>query len=394
MSGAPKSFRRIRLGMVGGGRDAFIGGVHRIAARLDDRFTLVAGALSSDPARARESGADLGLDPARCYDDYRKMAQREARHAEGIEAVAVVTPNHLHAQVAREFLRRGIHVICDKPLTGTLREARALAVAAGKSRARLFVTYNYSAYPMIRQARAMIRDDLLGALRVVRAEYAQDWLAAPLESTGQKQAAWRTDPARSGGGGAIGDIGTHAFQLIGFVTGLRVARLAADLDSFVAGRAVDDNAHVRLDFEGGARGTIWASQVAVGCENGLSLRIYGEKGALSWAQEEPNRLLHTPLGEPTRVITRGGAGAGPEAVTRVPAGHPEGYLEAFATLYREAADAILDFPSATSTSTPTPAPAPTLPGLADGYAGVAFVDACLRSARADGRWVVPALDPP
>jgi predicted dehydrogenase len=386
MSAAPKSFRRIRLGMVGGGRDAFIGGVHRIAARLDDRFMLVAGALSSDPQRARESGADLGLDPARCYDDYRKMAQREARLAEGIEAVAVVTPNHLHAQVAKEFLRRGIHVICDKPLTGTLREARALAVAAGKSRARLFVTYNYSAYPMIRQARAMIRDGLLGTLRVVRAEYAQDWLAAPLEREGQKQASWRTDPARSGGGGAIGDIGTHAFQLIGFVTGLRAARLAADLDSFVKGRAVDDNAHVRLDFAGGARGTIWASQVAIGCENGLSLRIYGDKGALAWAQEEPNRLFHTPLGEPTRVITRGGAGAGPEAAaaTRVPAGHPEGYLEAFATLYREAADAILD-PASANTE---------LPGLADGYAGVAFVDACLRSARADGRWIVPSLDPP
>ncbi|MGY6645335.1 MAG: Gfo/Idh/MocA family protein [Salinarimonas sp.] len=386
MSGERKPFRRIRLGMVGGGRDAFIGGVHRIAARLDDRFTLVAGALSSDRVRARESGADLGLDPKRCYDDYRKMAQREGRLAGGIEAVAVVTPNHLHAAVAKEFLRRGIHVICDKPLTGTLREARGLAAAARESSARLIVTYNYSAYPMIRQARAMIRDGALGALRIVRAEYAQDWLAAPLEREGQKQASWRTDPARSGGGGAIGDIGTHAFQLIGFVTGLRVARLSADLDSFVPGRAVDDNAHIRLDFAEGARGTIWASQVAVGCENGLSLRIFGEKGALSWSQEEPNRLVHAPLGEAPRLITRGGAGAGPEAaaVTRVPAGHPEGYLEAFATLYREAADVILGAPTSGE----------TLPGLADGYAGVAFVDACLRSARADGRWVVPVLDPP
>lgn len=386
MSGERKPFRRIRLGMVGGGRDAFIGGVHRIAARLDDRFTLMAGALSSDPVRARESGADLGLDPKRCYDDYRKMAQREARLAEGIEAVAVVTPNHLHAPVAKEFLRSGIHVICDKPLTGTLREARGLAAAARKSSARLIVTYNYSAYPMIRQARAMIRDGALGALRIVRAEYAQDWLAAPLEREGQKQASWRTDPARSGGGGAIGDIGTHAFQLIGFVTGLRVARLSADLDSFVPGRTVDDNAHIRLDFAEGARGTIWASQVAVGCENGLSLRIFGEKGALSWSQEEPNRLVHAPLGEAPRLVTRGGAGAGAEAaaVTRVPAGHPEGYLEAFATLYREAADAILGAPTSGE----------TLPGLADGYAGVAFVDACLRSGRADGRWVVPALDPP
>ncbi|PJA61093.1 MAG: oxidoreductase, partial [Rhodobacterales bacterium CG_4_9_14_3_um_filter_71_31] len=244
----------IRLGMVGGGRDAFIGAVHRIAARLDGHFQLVAGALSATPEKSRLSGADLGLDSARVYDDFAAMAEAEVARADGIEAVAIVTPNHMHFAPAKAFLERGVHVICDKPLTATLKDARELAEIASKSDALFVLTHNYTGYPMIRQARAMVAEGALGAIRVAQVEYAQDWLSRRLEDTGQKQAAWRTDPARSGAGGATGDIGTHALNLATFVTGLTLSALCADLDSFVAGRALDDNAHVLLRFEGGAKG--------------------------------------------------------------------------------------------------------------------------------------------
>lgn len=373
---------RIRLGMVGGGKDAFIGGVHRIAARIDDQFELVAGALSSTPERARESGRALGLAADRSYDDFTEMAKREARLKNGIEAVAIVTPNHMHAPAAREFLKRGIHVICDKPLTATLAEAKKLAKVAADSEALFILTHNYTGYPMVRQARAMVRDGVLGEIRLAQVEYAQDWLTEPLE--GNKQAEWRTDPAKSGVGGATGDIGTHAFNLLSFVSGLRLGSLAADLRSFVPGRRVDDNAHVMLRFEGGARGMLWASQVAPGNQNALRLRIYGDKGGLDWAQEDPNYLWFTPLGEPRRLISRGGAGAGPEAarVTRVPGGHPEGYLEGFATIYAEAARAIL----ARRAGLPVPADV-IYPTVEDGVAGVAFVDACARSAARNSAWV-------
>jgi predicted dehydrogenase len=375
---------RIRLGMVGGGRDAFIGAVHRLAARLDDEYEFVAGALAATPEKARASGADLGLAPDRIYDDYTAMASREARLKGGIEAVAIVTPNHLHAPVAIEFLKRGIHVICDKPLTGTLKEARRLAAIAERSAALFILTHNYTGYPMVRQAREMVAAGALGPVRVVQAEYAQDWLATPLETTGQKQAEWRTDPARTGPGGATGDIGTHALNLASFVTGLAPESLCADLTSFVPGRRVDDNAGVLLRFPGGARGMLWASQVAPGNENRLTLRVFGEKGGLEWAQEDPNYLWFTPLGEPKRLITRGGAGAGAAAgrVTRVPPGHPEGYLEGFATIYREAAAAI----HAARAGLPVPEGV-IYPTLADGLLGVRFVDACVRSSARGGTWV-------
>ena len=313
---------RIRLGMVGGGKDAFIGGVHRIAARIDDQFELVAGALSSTPERARESGRALGLAEARTYADFTEMAKREARLKDGIEAVAIVTPNHMHAPAAREFLKRGIHVICDKPLTATLVEAKRLAKAAADSDALFVLTHNYTGYPMIRQARAMVADGTIGAIRVVQVEYAQDWLSTPVEESGSKQASWRVDPAKSGAGGATGDIGTHAFNLASFVTGLKLAGLAADLQRFVPGRKLDDNGHVLLRFEGGASGMLWCSQVAPGNENALRLRVYGDKGGLEWAQEDPNYLWHTTLGQPKRLLTRGGAGAGPAAarVSRTPGG--------------------------------------------------------------------------
>ena len=374
---------RVRLGMVGGGVDAFIGGVHRIAARLDDEFALVAGALSSTPERARASGAALGLDPGRIYDDFRAMAIREARLKAGIEAVAIVTPNHMHYPVAREFLRRGIHVICDKPMTATLAEARKLARLAEESGALFILTHNYTGYPMVRQAREMIAAGDLGRIRLVQVEYVQDWLTEPAEAD-NKQAQWRTDPARSGAGGAIGDIGTHAYNLAGFVTGMEPEELAADLTSFVPGRALDDNAQVLLRYPGGARGMLWASQVAPGNENALRLRVYGEKGGLEWQQENPNYLWFTPFGQEPRRISRGGAGAGPAAarMSRIPPGHPEGYLEGFANIYAEAARAI----RARRAGQPVPGEV-IYPGAAEGLAGVAFVEACVRSARRNAAWV-------
>ena len=375
---------RIRLGMVGGGTGAFIGAVHRIAARIDDRYALVAGALSSAPERARQSGAELGLDPDRTYDDYRQMAMREARLKAGIEAVAIVTPNHMHYPVAREFLKRGIHVICDKPLTATLKDAKKLAALVEKSDALFVLTHNYTGYPMVRQARAMVRTGELGEIRLVQVEYVQDWLAEPIEQTGQKQAAWRTDPAQSGAGGATGDIGTHAHNLAEFVSGLEVAELAADVHTFVEGRRLDDNAHVMLRFGGGAKGTLWCSQVAPGHENGLKLRIYGTRAGLEWAQEDPNYLRFSPLGQAPRRITRGGAGAGKAAgrVTRTPAGHPEGYLEGFANIYREAADAIVAARTGRKSGDDT-----LYPTVADGVRGVAFVEACIASSKRNGAWV-------
>ncbi len=333
---------RIRLGMVGGGAGAFIGAVHRMAARLDDQFDLVAGALSSTPEKAIASGRDLGLDPSRTYGSYKEMAIREARLKDGIEAVSIVTPNHVHYEAAKEFLKRGIHVICDKPLTSNLADAKKLKKAADESGALFILTHNYTGYPMVRQAREMIANGDLGKIRVVQVEYPQDWLTEAVEQTGAKQAVWRTDPAQSGAGGSTGDIGTHAYNLAAFITGLTLESLAADLDSFVEGRRLDDNAHVMLRYEGGAKGMLWCSQVAPGHENGLKIRVYGTKGGIEWVQADPNYLWFTPFGEPKRLITRNGAGSGPAAarVSRIPSGHPEGYLEAFATIYTEAARAI------------------------------------------------------
>lgn len=370
---------RLRLGMVGGGRDAFIGAVHRIAARIDDQYELVAGAFSSNPEKALASAQDLGV--PRAYTSFAEMATKEARRKDGIDAVAIVTPNHMHAPVAMQFLKRGIHVICDKPLTATLAEAKKLAKAAEASGLVFALTHNYTGYPMIRQAKAMIANGELGDLRLVNVEYVQDWLTEPVDN---KQADWRTDPARSGAGGSTGDIGTHAFNLANFVSGLTLDTLAADLTAFVPGRRVDDNGHVLMRFRGGAKGMLWCSQVAPGNENGLRLRVYGTKGGLEWAQEDPNYLWFTPFGQPKRLITRGGAGSGPDAarVSRVPPGHPEGYLEGFATIYTEAARAIRAAKAGTAVPEGT-----TFPGLKEGLEGVAFVDACVRSSARNGAWV-------
>jgi predicted dehydrogenase len=375
--------RRIRLGMVGGGEGAFIGAVHRIAARLDGHYDLIAGALSATPEKAMRSGAALGLDPARVYGDFREMARREARRRDGVEVVAIVTPNHMHAPVAEAFLKAGIHVICDKPLTTTFKDGLKLRMLASKSGLVFAVTHNYTGYPMVRQARAMVRAGELGPIRVVQVEYPQDWLSTKLEDTGQKQAEWRTDPARSGAGGCIGDIGTHAMNLADYVTGLWPSELCAELSTFVPGRRLDDDVQIMLRYESGARGMLWASQVAPGNENNLKLRVYGEKGGLEWRQEHPNQLLFSPLGEATRILSRGTGAAGPDAarVTRLPSGHPEGYLEAFATLYAEAAAAI----RARRQDMPPP-PEVDFPTIEDGVKGLAFIEAAVRSARAGGRW--------
>ncbi|OWO92350.1 oxidoreductase [Rhizobium esperanzae] len=380
---------RIRLGMVGGGAGAFIGAVHRIAARIDDQYDLIAGALSSTPEKAVQSGRDLGLDPSRTYSSYREMAIREAKLKNGIEAVAIVTPNHVHYDAAKEFLKRGIHVICDKPLTSNLADAKKLKKVADESGALFVLTHNYTGYPMVRQAREMIANGELGDIRVVQAEYPQDWLTEAVEQTGQKQAAWRTDPAQSGVGGSTGDIGTHAYNLASFITGLELDSLAADLDSFVPGRRLDDNAHVMLRFkakgsEKPAKGMLWCSQVAPGHENGLMVRVYGSKGGLEWTQKDPNYLWYTPFGEPKRLITRGGAGAGAAAgrVSRVPSGHPEGYLEAFATIYTEAAHAINARKKCKDVDK-----AVVYPTVDDGVKGVAFVEACVASSKKNGAWV-------
>ena len=378
---------RIRLGMVGGGEGAFIGAVHRIAARLDDHYELVAGALSASADKAMRSAEAIGLAADRSYPDFQTMARMEAARPDGIEAVAIVTPNHMHVPVAEAFLAAGIHVICDKPLTTTLDQALRLRDAVRESGLIFAVTYNYSGHPLVRHARAMVAAGELGAIRVVQVEYPQGWLAGPLEDTGQKQADWRTDPARSGAGGCVGDIGTHAYQLAHFVSGMKPSQILAELTTFVPGRRLDDNVQILLRYENGARGALWASQVAPGQDNGLRLRIFGETGALQWRQEEPNTLIWSPLGEAPRLIGRGTAAmnASGQRVSRIPAGHPEGYLEAFATIYAEVAAAIVARRTGVAVD-----PAVMFPDIEDGVAGVALVDAAVRSSAAGGVWVTPA----
>ena len=372
------SVPRLRLGMVGGGAGAFIGGVHRMAARLDDRYVLTAGAFSSREEVCRATARELHLAPERAYPDFEAMARAEAERPDGVEVVAIVTPNHLHAAPARTFLAQGVPVICDKPLTAGLGEAETLAEFVVKSGVPFVVTYNYSAYPMVREARRRVAAGELGEIRLVQLEYAQDWLAEPIEASGQKQAEWRTDPARAGLGGSLGDIGTHAIHLAKFVTGLRPAAVAADLTSVVPGRRLDDNGHVMLRFEGGAKGLLWTSQTAYGHANGLALRVYGERGGLQWRQETPEVLELSLRGRATERLQRGVAGAG--AGGRLPGGHPEGYIEAFATLYAEFADLVLDWREGRAFAPEL------LPTVGDGLEGVRFVDAAVRSSAANGAW--------
>jgi len=380
-----RTTRPLRLGMVGGGRGAFIGAVHRLCARMDGQFELVAGALSSDAQRARDSGADLGLAPDRAYTSFVQMAAAEAKRSDGIEVVSIVTPNDSHHAIARAFLDRGIDVICDKPMTTTVEDALDLVQAVRRSGLVFGLTHNYTGYPLVRQAREMVAAGELGPIRVVQVEYVQDWLTTKLEDTGHKQAGWRVDPQRAGAGGCLGDIGTHAYNLADFVTGLHVRELAADLGRFVEGRRLDDNVHVLLRYDSGVRGMLWASQVAPGNENGLRLRVYGEKAGLEWSQEHPNQLRFALVGRPPQVLSRGGPSLGPAAAraTRIPSGHPEGYLEGFANLYRDLAEQI----RARRAKRAPDGQALLVPTVEDGARGVKFIAAAVESSAQNGAWV-------
>ena len=375
------SSEKIRLGIVGGGIGAFVGSIHRIAARLDDRYELLAGALSSEPRRAADSAAELGIDPRRAYASFEEMAKKEGKLKHGIEAVAIVTPNHLHCAVAKAFLEAGIHVICDKPLSSSLEDAEQIEKLVEGSGLIFAITYNYSGYPMVRHAREMVAAGKLGNIRVIQVEYAQDWLATNIEAEGQKQAAWRTDPARAGTGGSIADIGTHAFHLAEFISGLEAKSLLAELDTFVAGRSLDDNANILLHYSNGSKGMLWSSQVASGQENALRIRLFGDKGGLEWAQEDPNYLQYRPLRETRQILTRGGPAVGETAAraTRIPAGHPEGFLEGFANLYRDIADMIEAGRTGKSLTT-------LVPDVTDGVKGVRFVEKAVSSNAAGSIW--------
>ncbi|MBI1361124.1 MAG: gfo/Idh/MocA family oxidoreductase [Alphaproteobacteria bacterium] len=368
--------------MVGGGQGAFIGAVHRMAARLDDKWELTAGVFQSDPKHSREFGRSLGLAEDRCYGDFADMASAEAKRTDRIDAVSIVTPNHLHVPVARVFVAAGLPVICDKPLGISAKDVKALSSAVRRAGIPFIVTHTYSGYPMVRQARAMIEAGELGKIRVVQVEYAQDWLANDLPEN--KQADWRGDPERAGPGGALGDIATHAFHLAEFVTGLKASALSADLSTFVEERKVDDNAHVMLRYVDGAKGMLWASQVAAGEANGLRLRIFGERAGLEWEQETPETLTITKLGHPAHILRRGGPGLSAAAIaaTRLPAGHPEGYLEAFAQIYSDAAELI-------HAHLEVRAPegfAALAPGVEDGVRGVQFIEAAIQSHAHNSAW--------
>ena len=371
--------RRLRLGMVGGGPGAFIGAVHRIASRIDDKYELVAGAFSSNPEKTRTAAAELHV--ARPYGSFQEMAEAEAKREDRIDVVAITTPNSTHHAIAKAFLNAGIHVICDKPMTTTLADAEDLQREVERTGLLFALTHTYTGYPMVRQMREMCAAGELGKIRMIQVEYAQDWLTAPVDN---KQAEWRTDPAISGPGGCLGDIATHAFQLACYTSGLKPVEIAAELSTFVPGRRVDDNVQAMLRFEGGAKASLWTSQVAVGNENYLRLRIYGEKAGLSWEQESPNYLWFSPLGEPTRRLTRGGPGAGAAAAyaTRVPSGHPEGYLEAFAQLYNDMAEKIT---ARLEGREPNPQTT-SLPGVQDGVTGLRFIDSVLRSSKNNSAW--------
>lgn len=373
---------RIRYAMVGGGRGAFIGAVHRIAARMDDRFELVAGALSANPENAKASAADLHIAADRAYTSYEEMLRVEKTRADGIQAVVIVTPNHMHFPVAKACLEAGIDVICDKPVTRTLEEALELEQIVKKSGCFFALTHNYSAYPLVRYARELVEQGKLGKVRVVQVEYPQEWLTEAAADD-NKQASWRTDPARSGLAGCLGDIGTHAFQLARFITQQKLSAVSADLTSFVDGRPVDDNVHAMLRFDGGAKGMLWSSQVAPGCENGLRIRIYGEKAGIEWAQENPNELWFGELNKPRQRITRRGDIGSDIAARgmRTPGGHPEGYLEGFANLYKDIADILVARQQGDTHFLQN-----WVPDIETGVEGMRFIQAVLTSSQRDGVW--------
>lgn len=378
--------RKLRFGMIGGGQGAFIGAVHRIAAQMDGQAELVAGAFSSDPARSQASGADLHLDPARVYGSYAEMAEAEAARpaAERLDFIVIVTPNHQHFPPAKLFLEKGFNVVCDKPVTFNLKEARDLQKIVARSGKVFALTHNYTGNVMVKQARQLVRSGKLGEIRKVVVEYPQGWLSTHLEASGQKQAGWRTDPKRSGAAGCMGDIGTHAENLARYITGLHLAELCADLTTFVPGRLLDDDGNVLLRFVGGAKGILHSSQISVGDENNLNIRVYGTKAALEWHQEFPNELVVKFPDQPRQIWRRGNGYLAPElsAFTRIPAGHPEGYLEAFGNIYLEAFKAIRA--EVSGKKIPKNLDYPTID---DGVEGMLFIDTVVKSSAKGARWV-------
>ena len=380
--------RKIRYGMVGGGRGAFIGAVHRIAAAMDQQIELVCGAFSSDPKRSRASGKDLFLPARRCYGSYQEMIEREAKLPPGerMDFVSIVTPNHLHFPPAKLALEHGFHVLSDKPATFNLAEAKALQKLVKQSKLLYGLTHNYTGYPLVKQAREMVAAGQLGKLRKVVVEYPQGWLATRLEESGQKQAAWRTDPKRSGAAGCIGDIGTHAENLAEYITGLQISELAADLTAFVKGRKLDDDGNVLLRFKGGAKGVLHSSQISVGEENNLNIRVYGELAGLEWHQQAPNTMFVKWLDQPMQVYRTGLGylGNAAKSATRTPPAHPEGYLEAFANVYKNFANHIrarLERRKLEQND-----PALDYPRIEDGIRGMAFIEAVVKSSGNNARW--------
>lgn len=382
--------RKLRMGMVGGGRDAFIGAVHRMAANLDGQIELVAGSFSSDPEKSRLSGEDLFLDAARIYTSFEDMAAQEANLPEEqrIDFVSIVTPNHLHAPVATSFLRQGIHVVCDKPMTLSLDEAVLLKAVVQDSGCIFALTHNYTGYPMVKQAREFVRSGEIGDVLKIVVEYPQGWLLDAIEQDGQKQAAWRTDPAKAGSSCCIGDIGTHAENLARYITGLEIEALCAEFNTFVPGRNLEDDGNLLVRYKGGATGILYASQISAGEENNLRIRIYGTQGSLAWAQEHPNELSLQPKGEPARIWRRGNDYVGDSAknFTRLPFGHPEAFLEAFANLYLEVARHIRDRIEG------NPEGEYDYPTVVDGIEGMAFIETAVASAHSDQKWT-PMIQP-
>lgn len=376
---------KLRYGMIGGGEGAFIGAVHRTAAAIAGNWELTAGALSSDPEKARRSGATLGLDPARTYGSFQEMMNSEAARPEHerIQAVAIVTPNHMHAPPAVAAFQAGFHVLCDKPLADTLENAVAMGQAAEKAGRLLGITHTYTGYPLVRQMRDLIAGGRFGGVRRVAVKYTQDWLSRAEDITGNKQAEWRTDPARSGEGGAFGDIGTHAFNLVEYVTGRRITRLCAEL-AMLPGRSLDDDGAALFHLEGGGRGTLTASQVCVGDANDLAVSVYCDEAGLHWRQEEPNTLRVGYRDRPAEIWTAGAnrpyLAAPIQAIQRTPAGHPEGYLEAFANIYRAFGEAIV-------AGGPADPANPGYATLDDALSTMRFVRAAKRSSDADAAWV-------
>ncbi len=380
--------RPLRLGMVGGGQGAYIGNIHRLASRLDGQWQLVAGAFDVDPERGREFAIGQGLDPSRSYGSYQDLISGEVGRADRVDAVAICTPNFTHYPIAKALIEAGFDVICEKPLTATFEDAVALEKLARESGRFVGVTYTYSGYPMVHEARVRVARGEIGAVRSVQVEYPLEWMATAIEQKGNAQAAWRTDPKKNGRGGSIGDIGTHAYHLAGFVTGLKLDSLTADLATFVEGRALDDNAHVMMRYQGGARGLLWSSQVALGNSNGVRLRVFGSSGSFQWFQEQPNELIYAPLEGRVQIIKRGADDLSEDAKvrSRTPPGHPEGYLEAFANLYAGFAEAI----RAQKENREPAAVGRNVPLAYDGLKGVAFVEAVVDSAEATIQpWIRP-----